>query len=57
VHDGGTEPRWAHSGRELFFKSGNQLMAVPITPGTAFVAGIPHTLFSLFGYRSARNRQ
>jgi len=57
VHDGGTEPRWAHSGRELFFKSGNQLMAVPITPGTAFVAGIPHTLFSLSGYRSARNRQ
>jgi Tol biopolymer transport system component len=55
--DGGTEPRWAHSGRELFFKSGNQLMAVPITPGTTFVAGVPHPLFSLSGYRSARNRQ
>ena len=30
---GGTEPRWAHSGRELFFKGGGQLMAVDVMPG------------------------
>ena len=55
--DGGTEPRWAHSGRELFFKRGTQLMAVPVTPGPTFIAGTPRPLFSLSGYREARNRQ
>ncbi len=55
--EGGTEPRWAHSGRELFFKSGNQLMAVQITPGPPFVSGAPRPLFALSGYRGARNRQ
>ncbi len=54
--DGGTEPRWAHSGRELFYKGGSQLMAVDIAPGATFVAGTPRPLFSLTGYRSARNR-
>ena len=49
---GGTEPRWSHSGRQLFFKSGNQMMAVDVTPGTTFVAGTPRPLFSLSGYRS-----
>ncbi|HSB55321.1 MAG TPA: hypothetical protein VLD58_13245, partial [Gemmatimonadales bacterium] len=55
--DGGSEPRWGRSGRELFFKSGNYLMAVPITSSTAFVAGTPVPLFSVAGFRSARNRQ
>jgi serine/threonine-protein kinase len=55
--DGGSEPRWAHSGRELFFKSGDHLMVVAVAPGAAFVAGTPRPLFSLAGYRSARNRQ
>ncbi|HEY7027217.1 MAG TPA: protein kinase [Gemmatimonadales bacterium] len=55
--EGGSEPRWAHSGRELFFKSGNQLMVVAITPGPTLVVGNPRPLFSLTGYRSARNRQ
>jgi serine/threonine-protein kinase len=54
---GGTEPRWAHSGRELFFKNGTQMMAVPITLAPTFVAGAPRPLFSLSGYREARNRQ
>jgi serine/threonine-protein kinase len=56
-HDGGTEPRWAHSGRELFYKGASQLMAVDIAPGATFVAGTPRPLFPLTGYRSARNRQ
>ena len=55
--DGGTEPRWAHSGRELFFKSGNQLMVVPITPGPALAIGLPRALFPVAGYHAARNRQ
>jgi hypothetical protein len=55
--DGGTEPRWAHSGRELFFKGPRQMMAVEVTLGSTFAAGPPRALFDLTGYRSARNRQ
>ena len=55
--DGGSEPRWAHSGRELFFKGGGQLMSVDVTPGPSLLIGTPRPLFSLAGYRSARNRQ
>jgi Tol biopolymer transport system component len=54
---GGTQPRWARSGRELFFRSGGQLMAVAVPPGPTFTPGPPRTLFSLAGYRVARNRQ
>jgi hypothetical protein len=55
--DGGTEPRWAHSGRELFYRSGSQLMAVEVMPGPTFTSGAPRPLFSVAGYRGARNRQ
>ncbi|MEO8140620.1 MAG: protein kinase, partial [Gemmatimonadota bacterium] len=55
--DGGSEPRWAHSGRELFFKGPGQMMAVDIAPGPTFVAGTPRPLFPLSNYRAARNRQ
>ena len=54
--DGGNEPRWAHSGRELFYKSGNQLMSVDVTPGPSLTIGTPRPLFSLSEYRFARNR-
>lgn len=53
----GTEPRRPHSGRELFFKSSTQMMAVSITLGPTFVVGTPRPLFSLSGCREARNRQ
>jgi len=53
---GGSEPRWAHSGKELFFKSGGKLMAVDVLPGEAFTFGTPHGLFPLTGYLAARNR-
>jgi eukaryotic-like serine/threonine-protein kinase len=33
---GGTEPVWAHSGRELFFRAGDSLMAAAVAPGPAF---------------------
>jgi len=44
--DGGSEPRWAHSGRELFYKSGDQLMVVPVTPGPTLTLGVPRALFN-----------
>jgi serine/threonine-protein kinase len=53
---GGTEPRWSRNGRELFFKSGGQLMAVAVPPGPSFLPGDPHPLFSVAGFRAARNR-
>ncbi len=39
--DGGTEPLWSRDGRELFFQSGTQLMAVTVAPGAAFSASAP----------------
>ncbi len=36
---GGTEPVWAPSGRELFYRSGDRVMRVPIDPGPPLVIG------------------
>ena len=45
--DGGEEPRWAHSGRELFFRSRRgDMMVIDVTPGDTFSAGSPRVLFS-----------
>ncbi|HTT68281.1 MAG TPA: protein kinase [Gemmatimonadales bacterium] len=55
--DGGTEPRWAHSGRELFYRTQDRLMVVPVAPGPALALGLPRALFATVGYRAARNRQ
>ena len=44
--DGGTEPMWNHNGRELFYRSGNKMMAVEITTQPSFSAGKPKVLFS-----------
>jgi len=54
---GGIEPRWSRDGRELFFVSGNRLMGVQVSAGPGFNPGIPRALFSVSGYRRARNRQ
>jgi serine/threonine-protein kinase len=44
---GGTEPMWSRSGRELFFRTrSGDMMAVPISTGTAFQAGTPAKLFT-----------
>lgn len=44
--DGGSEPRWRHDGRELFFLSpSHQLMAVSISTSKAFAASAPAVLF------------
>jgi len=42
---GGVEPRWAHSGRELFFRNGDSVYVVPVTTGAEFHAGPPHVQF------------
>jgi len=54
---GGTEPRWSRDGRELFFEGGGALKVVKVPPGPAFTPSNPTALFSLTGYRRARNRQ
>jgi eukaryotic-like serine/threonine-protein kinase len=43
--EGGTEPVWNPSGRELFYRSGNRMMAVPLTLQPRFSAGKPMVLF------------
>ncbi len=53
---GGTEPRWAHTGRELFFKSRGMLMSLPVAPGAGFAPGSARPLFSVGGYADAINR-
>jgi Tol biopolymer transport system component len=43
--EGGTEPVWNPNGRELFYRSGNKMMAVDIATQPAFNAGKPRMLF------------
>ena len=43
--DGGTEPLWNRNGREIFYRSGNKMMAVEITTQPGFSAGKPRMLF------------
>ncbi len=43
---GGTEPRWAHSGRELFFRNGRgALVAAAVVPAATFALGAQRVLF------------
>ena len=42
--DGGTEPRWARNG-EIFYRSGDKMMAVQTTLKPSFSAGKPSVLF------------
>jgi eukaryotic-like serine/threonine-protein kinase len=43
--DGGSEPRWARNGRELFYRNGDRMMAVTVTSDTTFSATKPRLLF------------
>jgi len=43
--EGGTEPVWNPNGRELFYRSGNKMIAVDITTQPGFAAGKPRVLF------------
>lgn len=42
---GGTEPRWSRDGKELFYFSGQALMAVPVSLSPTFSFGTPVKLF------------
>jgi serine/threonine protein kinase/Tol biopolymer transport system component len=43
---GGFAPVWSRDGRELFYRNGNDLCVVDVTPGPSFAASIPRVLFS-----------
>jgi serine/threonine protein kinase/Tol biopolymer transport system component len=43
--EGGTEPVWNPKGRELFYRSGDKMMAVDIVTEPGFAAGTPRMLF------------
>jgi eukaryotic-like serine/threonine-protein kinase len=43
--EGGTEPLWNRNGRELFYRSGDKMMAVDITTQPSFSAGKATVLF------------
>jgi Tol biopolymer transport system component len=43
--EGGTEPTWNRNGRELFYRSGEKMMAVDIAVQPGFAAGKPKVLF------------
>jgi Tol biopolymer transport system component len=42
---GGVQPTWARSGRELFFRNGAALMAVPVETDRGFAVGNPKVVF------------
>jgi hypothetical protein len=43
---GGSEPQWRADGKELYYVSGNKLMAAAVkTDGASFEAGVPRVLF------------
>jgi serine/threonine-protein kinase len=49
---GGTQPLWAHSGRELFYVNGNQeLVVVEVETEPTFAPGPEQVLFSVADYR------
>jgi serine/threonine-protein kinase len=43
--EGGTEPLWSRDGRELFYRSGEKMMAVSISSGQELTPGKPTLLF------------
>ena len=42
---GGTEPIWARSGRELFYRAGDKMMAASVETRPTLRVGRPHQLF------------
>jgi serine/threonine-protein kinase len=47
---GGGEPLWSPTGREIFYLSGSQLMAVPVDTSRELVLGKPAPLFDVTPY-------
>jgi hypothetical protein len=45
--DGGREPAWGKGGREIYFRNGDAMMMVPVSPnGSSLVLGKPEPLFT-----------
>ncbi len=44
-NDGGNDPVWRRDGRELFYRHGDRMMAVPVSAGDSFDAGRPQELW------------
>ena len=44
-NEGGNDPVWRRDGRELFYRNGDRMMAVPISAGDTFDAGRPQELW------------
>ena len=42
---GGYDPRWSVDSSELFYRSGDAIMGIPVEPGKIFKAGKPQLLF------------
>ncbi|MGH9256885.1 MAG: hypothetical protein ACRD3C_20170, partial [Vicinamibacterales bacterium] len=53
--DGGIEPAWSRDGRELFYVSGDRMMAVDIRTTPTLAAGTPRLLFEGRYVRSPNN--
>jgi Tol biopolymer transport system component len=43
--DGGTAPVWSHDGRELYYRNGDKMMAVPMASGPTLTPGSPRLVF------------
>jgi len=43
--DGGEQPVWSPTGEELFYRSGDKMMSIPVETGATFEAGSPEILF------------
>ena len=44
-NDGGNDPVWRRDGRELFYRNGDRMMAVPVSAGDRFDHGRAHDLW------------
>ncbi|MHC4815994.1 MAG: TolB family protein, partial [Planctomycetota bacterium] len=59
-NDGGVRgaytPVWGDDGRELFYKRGNSVLSIPVTPGAGFAFGTPRTLFGLISKSGTGSR-
>ena len=54
--DGGLEPLWAHSGRELFFRDvAANIVSARVTTGESFAVGARNVLFSARDFGGDRN--
>jgi serine/threonine-protein kinase len=43
--EGGSEPLWSHMGREIVYRNGTKILAVPVATTPTFKAGVPAVLF------------